>query len=184
LLFRDKGRYCCFGRFYLPEDAIVRGEPNYDRYRAWSEAGLITLTPGGKIDYEFVERDILMDLKNFQVSAIAYDTWNAGYLNTRLEMVGAPMREFPQTVPRLSEPMKELAALVNGGSMQHDGNGALTWMVSNVQVKRDARENVFPSKARPENKIDGAVALIMALGQSMKSIHATNIYEDPATCVI
>jgi phage terminase large subunit-like protein len=36
-----------------------------------------------------------------------------------------------------------------------------------VVCHRDAKDNIYPRKERPENKIDGAVALIMALGRAM-----------------
>jgi phage terminase large subunit-like protein len=49
----------------------------------------------------------------------------------------------------------------------HDGNPVLAWMIGNVVGDYDAKENVYPRKERPENKIDGAVALIMAIGRHM-----------------
>jgi phage terminase large subunit-like protein len=63
--------------------------------------------------------------------------------------------------------MKELDALVRSGRFHHDGNPVMRWMVSNVVCHTDAKDNIYPRKQRPENKIDGVVALIMALARAM-----------------
>jgi phage terminase large subunit-like protein len=72
-----------------------------------------------------------------------------------------------QTVANFSEPTKQLDALMRSGRIAHDGNPVLAWMIGNVVGHYDAKENVYPRKERPENKIDGAVALIMAIGRHM-----------------
>ena len=92
---------------------------------------------------------------------------------------GAPMVELRQTVQNMSEPMKQLEALVLQGKLVHDGNPALTWMVSNVVCHRDAKDNIYPRKERNENKIDGAVALIMALARSIANqTDGPSVYEE------
>jgi phage terminase large subunit-like protein len=77
--------------------------------------------------------------------------------------------EFRQTVANFSEPTKELDALMRSGKIAHDGDPVLSWMIGNVVGHYDAKENVYPRKDRPENKIDGAIALIMALGRQVVS---------------
>jgi phage terminase large subunit-like protein len=67
----------------------------------------------------------------------------------------------------MSEPMKMLEALTLQGKLTHDGNPAMTWMISNVVCHRDVKDNIYPRKERDENKIDGAVAAIMALGRCL-----------------
>jgi phage terminase large subunit-like protein len=75
------------------------------------------------------------------------------------------MVEMRPIVLNFSEPMKELEALVLAGRFHHDGDPVLAWMVSNVVCHRDQKDNIYPRKERVENKIDGVVALIMALGR-------------------
>jgi phage terminase large subunit-like protein len=70
-------------------------------------------------------------------------------------------------VANFSEPTKELDALMRSGRIAHDGDLVLAWMLGNVVGHYDAKENVYPRKERPENKIDGAIALIMALGRQL-----------------
>ena len=77
------------------------------------------------------------------------------------------MVEMRPTILNFSEPMKELEALVLQGRLRHDGDPVLTWMASNTVARPDAKDNIYPVKEVPQNKIDGIVALIMALGRAM-----------------
>jgi hypothetical protein len=81
---------------------------------------------------------------------------------------GLPMIEVRPTVLNFSEPMKTLEALVLQKKLVHDGDPVLGWMVSNVVAHLDAKDNIYPRKERAENKIDGIVALIMALSRAIK----------------
>jgi phage terminase large subunit-like protein len=81
---------------------------------------------------------------------------------------GVPMVEVRPTVLNFSEPMKNLEALVLQRKIKHDGDPVLAWMASNVVAHLDIKDNVYPRKERPENKIDGIVALITALSRAIK----------------
>ena len=83
------------------------------------------------------------------------------------------MIEVRPTVLNFSEPMKTLEALVLQGKLTHDGDPVLGWMASNVVAHLDAKDNIYPRKERPENKIDGIVALIMALSRVI--VPGTNV---------
>jgi len=63
--------------------------------------------------------------------------------------------------------------------IHHDGDPVLAWMLSNVVGHYDRKDNVYPVRERPENKIDGAIALIMALSRAMteSGSRPRNIYE-------
>lgn len=167
ILFRRGSEYYAFGTYYLPEDAIEQGNPNYDFYSGWAHDNRLSLTPGNVIDFERIERDLVEDFQRFHVVEVGFDPWQATELSTRMIAEGLPMVPVPMTVQRLSEPMKGLEALVLQRKVHHDGDPVLGWMMSNVTAKVDAKENVFPRKDRPENKIDGAVALIGALGRAI-----------------
>ena len=110
----------------------------------------------------------MVDLcKRFRVESVAYDPWGSTQLAQRLAGQGVPMVEFRTSTANFSEPTKELDAATRAGRIRHDGNGPLAWCIGNVVGHFDARSNVFPRKARPENKIDAAVALIMAIARCM-----------------
>lgn len=77
------------------------------------------------------------------------------------------MVEIKPTVQNFSEAMKEMQALIYQKLLHTDGNPVLEWMASNVVAHLDAKDNIYPRKENPENKIDGIVALIMALRQAI-----------------
>jgi phage terminase large subunit-like protein len=168
-LFHRDGHFYAFGKYYLPEAAVESGiNTNAAHYSGWARAGLLTLTPGEIIDFDYIKQDILTDKSKYQIEHIGYDPYQATYLSTQLTADGAHMVEYGATVSNFSEPMKELEALVLSCHFHHNGDPVLAWMISNVVAHLDAKDNIFPRKERPENKIDGAVALIMALGLWMR----------------
>lgn len=164
-VFVREGVYYGFLRSYLPENTIFRAENS--QYQGWHNEGRIISTEGDVLDYSAIENDLIEMNSRFQVQGIAYDPWQALQLSTRMTEQGLQMVEIRATVANFSEPMKQLQALVLSGKFKHDGDPVLAWMASNVVGHMDAKDNIYPRKERPENKIDGIVALIMALGRSM-----------------
>jgi phage terminase large subunit-like protein len=160
------GRYARFGKYYLPEATVQAGENEH--YQGWALEKRLTVTDGEIIDFEQIKADILDLSSRFTVREVAYDPHQATMLVTALMGEGVPCIEFRPTVLNFSEPMKTLDGLIRAGQISHDGDPVMTWMISNVVAKEDAKDNVYPRKERPENKIDGVVALIMALGRAMQ----------------
>lgn len=154
--------YYVFCNFYLPAQAIEDGRNS--QYEGWELEGFLTKTPGNVTDYGVIEEDIKKDATDYHVLSAGFDPWQAAYLIQRLQVENLPVMEYRQTVQNMSQPMKEVEALVLSKRLHHDGNPVLTWMISNVVCHTDAKENIYPRKEKPENKIDGAVALIMNIG--------------------
>ena len=125
------------------------------------------MTPGNVIDFSWIEADLNDLVSRFEVQAVAFDPFQATQLSTRMLAEGLPMIEVRPTVLNFSEPMKTLEALVLQKKLIHDGDPVLGWMTSNVVAHLDAKDNIYPRKERPENKIDGVVALIMALSRAI-----------------
>lgn len=178
LLFPVGKSFVVFADFYLPEAAVEKSTNS--QYRGWVEEGWITQSGGAMTDLARIEEDIRDDLSRFDVKGIAYDPWNALQLATNLGNDGAPMVEYRNTVQNFSDPMKSLEALVQDKRVNHDGNPVLRWMMENVVAKLDAKDNIFPRKERYENKIDGVVALIMALGIATSGEGEVNPFADIA----
>lgn len=154
--------YYVFGQYYAPRAALLKsGNSQYD---GWETLGYLRVSDGAVTDFDQIEEEILEDCQRFQVTAVAYDPWQATQLAGRLSDKDIPMVEYRNTVQNMSDPMKWLEALVQDRRIAHDGDPALAWMIGNVVAKRDFKDNIFPRKEVYENKIDGAVALIMALG--------------------
>jgi phage terminase large subunit-like protein len=166
MLFQRGDQYFCIPRFYAPEKAV---EEN-DKYRELVTGGELTATPGTMTDYEFLEEEIKSVAKQVQLQDIAFDPTQASYVMTRLQQQRLPVIEFTQNVRNLSEPMKEVEALILAARLFHDGNRAMTWMMGNVSARIDAKEHIYPRKENDWDercKIDGPVALIMAMGRAM-----------------
>jgi phage terminase large subunit-like protein len=156
-----------FGRYYLPRERAE--DSDFQNYQQWLHDGHLIGIDGPTVDLSIVREDLLKDSERFDIQQIAFDPWAALETQQELqrELGQDKIISIPQNTKNLSYPMKQLEALVLEKRIHHDGNPALTWMMSNVVAHEDANENIFPRKEKPENKIDGAVALIMALSRAM-----------------
>jgi len=168
-VFKREGEYYGFCRFYLPEATIE--ESRNSQYLGWVRAKHLIATPGEVTDYDRIRDEIVGNgeivglCDSFDVRECAFDPYQARQLANELAAEGLQMIEVRPTVLNFSEPMKELEALVRQGRFHHDGCPVLAWMMSNVVCHRDNKDNIYPRKEREENKIDGVVALIMALNR-------------------
>lgn len=160
------GQFARFGRYYLPEDTVLK--PENQHYQGWHKQGFLIATDGNQTDYFHVLDDLKDLAKEFEIVQIGFDPHNATMLVTACQDEGLPMIEFGPTVLNFSEPMKQIEALIGDRKLHHDGDPIMNWSMSNVTAKVDRKDNVFPNKERPENKIDPFVALCMAMGLAMQ----------------
>lgn len=176
LLFRDeiedkngrmKTRWTVFVRSYLPEGAIERASNNRAAYESWVNSGDLIITDGEELDFDVIREDIKDLAGRFQINEIAYDPWRATQLAHQLMSDGADIVEYRNTVQNMSPAMREMEAAITGGRWRHSCDPVLTWMASNVVAKADAKDNIYPRKEKPENKIDGPIAILMALGRAV-----------------
>jgi phage terminase large subunit-like protein len=179
-------RYARFGRYYLPEKTIELGENEH--YQGWVRDGWVTQTDGDMIDYFRILEDIVGEddgtgkragglVSDLQVEEVAYDPHQATMLVTALTEAGVPCVEVRPLVLNFSEPMKEMEGRIRARAIAHDGDPVFTWMLSNVVAKPDRKDNVYPNKLRPENKIDGPVAHMMALARHMAASTGPSVYD-------
>lgn len=173
-------------KFYLPEEAIqAKAKTIGMMYQAWAESGYLTLTDGNIIDHEYIEQDARSLLAEYDVQEIGFDPWGSTQLAVRLATDGAPMVEVPQTVKNLSEAMKEVEAMVMAGKLHHGDNPVLNWMAGNVVCKVDKNENVFPQKEHADNKIDGMVALFIAVSRIIRHRDdGPSVYENEGLLIL
>ena len=164
---RGDNDFIVFGKYYLPEAAIENGTGEH--YAGWMRDGWLTITDGEIIDFREIKTDLLEWCKLYDVQELCYDPFQATMLVTELMAEGVPVVEMRPTVLNFSEPMKQLDGLIRSRRVRHNGDPVYTWMLSNVVAKADAKENVYPRKSgeRPENKIDGVVAELMAFNRIM-----------------
>lgn len=174
----DDPHWHVHGRYYLPEARVIEElDSNTARYREFDALGLLTLTDGEVIEFEVIKEDLREFAGRFDLEAVGYDPWQATQLAQEMELEGLPMVEIRQTVQNLSEPMKELESLILQRKLAHGDCPVLTWMASNVVAKMDVKDNIYPNKERPENKIDGIVALIIALARAIAGEQAKPEYQ-------
>lgn len=172
-------------RYWVPEDGIER-RSRIDRvpYALWSRQGRIRATPGNVIDYGRIRADLneLREARN--IREIGFDRWGAVQLSTDLQSDGFSMVSFGQGFSSMSGPTKELEKLVLGGFLQLGDDPVLRWMAGNVTVETDAAGNYKPSKKKSSEKIDGIVALIMAIGRLQASPADASVYESRGMAVL
>jgi phage terminase large subunit-like protein len=175
LFWRDiDGRrhyYCVAPRFWVPEDT-VRDSDNKrmsERYQAWVNAGLLIETEGAEIDYREILAEALEANRLSPVKCSPIDPFGATGLSHELDDEGLTPVTITQNYTNMSDPMKELEAAIMSGRFHHDGNPIMTWCIGNVVAKYlPGNDDVMrPTKQGNDNKIDGAVALIMAIGRAM-----------------
>lgn len=184
-VFRQGDDYYVFGKYYLPADAIEPGQPNYDFYSGWAKKGWLTITDGNITDYAFVERDLLQTVGTYRPMQVGVDpNYNASHFTNRMMAKGVPMVDVPHNYVVFSEPMKHLDALVVAGRIHHADDPILGWAMGNVVARKDAKDNVYPRKARDENKIDPAVALIANLSLHLRQKEVRrSVYARPGAII-
>lgn len=163
----DPPNYTVLPYFWLPEArATAERRDNVD-YRAWARAGKIKLLPGDVLDQRIIKKDIQKLASMYRIKEIAFDRWNAFQLAVELGEEGATMVSTGMGYASLSAPSKTLEEWVLSGRLNHGGHQVLTWNIGNVTLEQDAAGNIKPSKARSKDRIDGAVALILAISRAM-----------------
>ena len=157
-----KTHYTMFVKCYLPEAAITLGRSN-SSYKGWEHSGYLTVHDGDIIELEDIQDDLIQDAQDFNVQAIAHDPLHATQMVQRLLNEGINCIDVRMNVMNLSEPMKELQALILDGCLHIEDNPITLWNFSNVTIHVDRNENIYPRKQKVENKIDIVVSAILAL---------------------
>lgn len=178
-VFLREGKWYYFGRYYLPEETIE--ESRNSQYSGWHRAGRITATDGNVTDIDVILDDLLEDMAKFDIREVAFDPYNQLQLINALQKRGAAVEKFiafPQTIPQMSPPTESLMKAIRARTVGHNGCPVMSWALSNVVGHFDAKDNVYPRKERPENKIDPAIAAIMATGRMIANQKPTSIYAE------
>lgn len=158
------GKTRTFVRGYLPDGALKERLKRGDKsLEAFVDSGALVVTPGETVDYEWIKRDIKLACSRLNVAGIAFDRWNSNQLVNDLLNDGIPMIEFGQGFGSMSAPMKELMVRVLNQTLEYS-NPLLLWAMGNLVAEINPAGDIKPDKSKVKEKIDPAVALIMALG--------------------
>ena len=167
-------------RFWCPEARLTDPSNRYaEQYQAWAAAGFLETTPGNAIDYQFVKAAILEDASQLRIVDVNVDRLFQGYQVTQ-ELADEGLMVFPmgQGFLSMAPAMKTFERLLLGKRLNHGGHPILRWMAGNVAVRQDPAGNLKPDKAESQGKIDGIVALVMALDRWERNENGPSVYED------
>jgi len=180
LLAEIDEKLVCLPYFWTPkETAFVRSRRDGVDYIGWEKENLMELTEGDVTDYNYIKERIKEIAEVVNIQEIAYDRWNSSQLVIDLVNDGLPMIPFGQGFASMSAPTKELEKIVLAKELNHGGNKILRWMCSNVAIKTDPAQNLKIDKSKATDKVDGMVALVMALGSYMNgNTTEENPYDD------
>ncbi len=178
----DDGSIKVVPKLFVSEAAVERRRNqtggSYDTFVANKE---LIVTEGNSTDYTVIQKTILECAEMYQIKSVAYDRWNSNSLVQQLTDKGVEMDPFGQGFISMTAPIKNAEILVKKQLLHHNGHGMLRWMVANVVTKKDDAENIKFSKAKAGDKIDGIIAMIMALGEMMtmenKDVTGISTYE-------
>jgi phage terminase large subunit-like protein len=179
-------KYAVLPHFWIPENSAEKKERiDGVPYRQWRDAGLVSFTPGDRIDHFCVRDDIIRLTAPYDLQELTVDRAMAAMVTTLLQESLGPDRvtEFPQTIYEFSGPSKVLERLVLGHELIHGGNPILRWMASNAAIEIDKNENIRPVKDKSTGRIDGIVSTVMGLGRAATAEVSIGWSKDDGVCL-
>lgn len=157
--------------FWLPEAGLAE-KSRADRvpYDLWQQQGYLQTTPGAAIEYEFIAAHLRQVFDRYTVRALAFDRYNMKFLLPWLVRAGfspeelALFVEFGQGFVSMSPAIRELESLLLSRKLRHENHPVLSMCAANATVVKDPSENRKFVKGKATGRIDGMVALAMAVG--------------------
>lgn len=192
----DDGFYDFLWRYWIPDGTAGENERR-DRvpYSLWARQGYIAMTPGDQVDYGYILAKLKEDRGVYDIRELAFDRWGSQKLTTDLveigfrkdpKVPGPHLVEFGQGFGSMAAPTNELMSLVLAGKIRHGGNPVSRWCADNMVVATDPAGNLKPDKEKATQKIDGIVAMIMALDRATRhrSSGGKSVYESRGLTII
>ena len=171
--------YIALPFFWLPEETLsLRVRRDHVPYDQWAKRGFIQTTEGNVVHYGFIERFICELGERYNIREIAHDRWNATMMVQTLEDDGFTMVPFGQGFKDMSPPTKELMRIVLEHKLCHGGHPVLRWNMDNAYVRTDPAGNLKLDKEKSTEKVDGAVALVMALDRAQRNLNGGSVYDE------
>ena len=166
----DDDKFYVLPYFWVPEDTMeLRVRRDHVPYDLWERQGYLMTTEGNVVHYGFIEKFIERLGERFNIREIAFDRWGAIQMVQNLEGMGFTVIPFGQGFKDMSPPTKELMKLTLEKKIAHGGHPVLRWMMDNIYIRTDPAGNIKADKEKSTEKIDGAVATIMALDRAIRN---------------
>lgn len=177
----EDDKYIILPYFWIPEDNLtLRVNRDHVPYDMWERQGYLQTTEGNVVHYSFIEKFIERLGELFNIREIAFDRWGAVQMVQNLEGMGFTVVPFGQGFKDMSPPTKELMKLVLEQKIAHGGHPVLRWNMDNIYIRTDPAGNIKTDKEKSTEKIDGAVATIMALDRAIRcgNDHGASVYDE------
>lgn len=155
--------------YWIPE-AKVDEEADRVDYKKWVKEGRIFATEGNVIDIDTHVDQIYAIIKKYNCRNIAFDpakAYHGTVQGLQKKGLNQVLDEFDQGIRSMSEPTREVERMVTGGEIDMMGDPVLRWMFRNAVAVKDANDNIKLHKAKSQNKIDGLIAVVNAIGGYM-----------------
>lgn len=169
----NEGTYYFWNHYYLPESAL-KEKADRELYKYWKQQGLLTITEGNVTDYDYITNDIMKFGEKVSIQKVGYDKYNATQWAISATDLGLPLEEYSQSLGNFNKPTREMERLLLSGKCKIENNEITRWCFKNVTLKSDHNGNVKPNKSIKAKKIDGAIAMIQALGMYLTTPHYSN----------
>ncbi len=183
----EDDKYFVMPFFWIPEENMEsRINRDHVPYDIWERKGKLETTEGNVIHYGYIEKFIEKLGERYNIREIAFDRWGAVQMVQNLEGMGFTVVPFGQGFKDMSPPTKELMKLVLEKRIAHGGHPVLRWMMDNVYVRSDPAGNIKMDKEKSTEKIDGAVATVMALDRAIRCGNDTSesVYDNRGILVL
>lgn len=170
--------------FFAPALGLTdRASRDRAPYDVWRDRGFLVATPGASVDYATVAEQLCQLCDDGDVAAIAFDRWRMDVFKTELSRIGRelPLVEFGQGYRDMAPALDALEGELMAERVFHGGHPVLTWCAANAVATRDAAGNRKLDKAKATGRIDGMVALAMAIGAAAKAaptVNGPSVYEE------
>lgn len=167
--------------FWIPEDTLdLRVKRDHVPYDIWLNQGFVHTTEGNVVHYGFIESFIEELGEKYNIKEIAFDRWGAIQMVQNLEGMGYTVVPFGQGFKDMSPPTKELMKLTLEQKIAHGGHPVLNWNMDNIFIRTDPAGNIKADKEKSTEKIDGAIATIMALDRAIRNgnVNSASVYDD------
>ena len=163
---RPDGTRDVLAHFYIPESKLRGDDIDGVDYQAWVQEEWVEVTPGNVTDYGFIRRDINEMAEVYNLKELAMDKWNSTQIAVQLtEEDGINVVQMGQGYSQMSAPVKSTERFILDGKLRHGGHPVLRWNVLCAVPDSDASENIRISKKKSTGRVNGLIALVMAMGR-------------------
>jgi len=167
------GKWHVWPTFFVPQQGI-KERAHRDRvpYDVWAEQGHLLMTPGPTVDYEYVAKWLAEFCEDHGVREVHFDRWRMDVFKSELSRIGAelPLVEFGQGYKSMTPALDTLEAELVSGNIRHGNHPVLNMCAMNAVAVSDPAGNRKLDKSKATGRIDGMVALAMAIGAAAASM--------------